>query len=280
MRTFKELYEQRLEEALITLGNKRPKFGQVVILAGGAGSGKGFVKDKLLGIEGKTFDVDELKKLALKSSLYKKKVKEEFGYELDKMNLKNSKDVSKLHDIVSTLKIPKKSQKAMFASIMTAAADRKPNLIFDVTMKDLKKLDTISRNVQELGYSKDNIHIVWVINDLEIALKQNSERDRVVDADILKDTHRGVSYTVSNIIKDGNIKKYMNGDFWFVFNKKYVDSILVNSKNGGEFVEKAIYTKIKEKGKAIKSMEKIGKEVIEKIKSYVPNAYVWAEVEK
>ena len=39
-----------LTEKLITFANKAyPKFGNVIIMAGGAGSGKGFVKDKLVG---------------------------------------------------------------------------------------------------------------------------------------------------------------------------------------------------------------------------------------
>lgn len=41
MKSFKDFTS--LDEALITFGGKAyPKFGQVVILAGGAGSGKGF----------------------------------------------------------------------------------------------------------------------------------------------------------------------------------------------------------------------------------------------
>ena len=51
-----EEYEE-LVEKLITFGNRAyPKFGTVVIMAGGAGSGKGFVKERLLGVEGFTFD--------------------------------------------------------------------------------------------------------------------------------------------------------------------------------------------------------------------------------
>lgn len=54
-------FKRFLNEALITFNKKAyPKFGQVVIMAGGAGSGKGFVKDKLVGVEGMVFDVDEL----------------------------------------------------------------------------------------------------------------------------------------------------------------------------------------------------------------------------
>lgn len=275
MKTYKQVVHDRLDEALITLGNKRPKFNQIIIMAGGAGSGKGFVQSNLLGVEGKTFDVDALKGLALKSNKYKAKVKQEFGYELDKMNLKNPKDVSTLHSIVDELGISDKHQKNMFTAIMASNPERKPNLIFDVTMKNLKKLDSISREVQELGYDKKDIHVIWVINELDTAIQQNMERSRTVSVDILKDTHRGVSYTVSNIIKDGNVRKFMDGDFWFVFNKKFSDSILSFSGEGGSYVKKALYTKIKERGKNMKSLEEIGDEYINKIKAYVPDKSVW-----
>jgi hypothetical protein len=59
-------FKSYINEALITLANKRPKYNNIVILAGGAGSGKGFINTNLLGIEGKTFDVDEIKRLGLK----------------------------------------------------------------------------------------------------------------------------------------------------------------------------------------------------------------------
>jgi hypothetical protein len=57
-----------LNETLVTFGGKAyPKYGNVVLLGGGAGSGKGFVLSKLLGIEGKVFDVDALKTFILKN---------------------------------------------------------------------------------------------------------------------------------------------------------------------------------------------------------------------
>ena len=58
-------FSEFLSEALMTFGpGAYPKFGNVVILAGGAGSGKGMQKDKLLGINGVNLDVDAIKKLA------------------------------------------------------------------------------------------------------------------------------------------------------------------------------------------------------------------------
>ena len=78
-------YEELLEK-LITFGGKAyPKFGNVVIMAGGAGSGKGFVKDTLVGIEGYTFDVDELKRLAVASPMIQKRVKKEMGKDIKKI---------------------------------------------------------------------------------------------------------------------------------------------------------------------------------------------------
>lgn len=57
-----------LMEKLITFGGEAyPKFGNIVLMAGGAGSGKGFVLSNLVGLEGKVFDVDELKTLASKT---------------------------------------------------------------------------------------------------------------------------------------------------------------------------------------------------------------------
>jgi hypothetical protein len=112
---FKELFEQEenlneelnlLLETLITFGGKAyPKFGNIVILAGGAGSGKGFIKDNLVGLEGMVFDVDHLKLMAGKSEKIRKKVMDEFGVDIAEIskNLRDPKNVSKLHEIIGDI---------------------------------------------------------------------------------------------------------------------------------------------------------------------------------
>lgn len=261
-------------EKLITLGGKAyPKFGNVVIMAGGAGSGKGFISSNLLGIEGKVFDVDALKSLSLRAKKIGELAKEKFGVDLGAMDLRNPDNVGTLHDIIGNeLNLPKKQQSAMFASILTAPSDRKPNLIFDVTMKDIKKLQDISRNIRRLGYECENIHIVWVINDIDVAIAQNQSRSRVVAQDILMQTHRGVALTMSDIVKGAvEVKQHMDGDIWFVFNKKGVDSTLQMSKTtkGAFAIKDAEMIKIKQKGKPL-DKKKLSNEVIDKIISYVP----------
>lgn len=282
-----------LLEALITFGGKAyPPFGNVVIMAGGAGSGKGFVKDKLVGIEGKTFDVDALKTLASKTPKIQKRVQDEFNVDLEQLasDLKDPDNVFKLHQIIGDeLKIPDKRQKLFYSSVLTAPAERKPNIIFDVTLKDLRKLEKITKSVQEIGYAKENIHIVWVVNDIEVAKAQNAKRDRTVPTEILVGTHRGASQTMADIVNMGtDLSKYMDGDIVFAFNKIGVDANVKTSDNagstmgvkskdtkGGMYIEDANYVYVKRKGQAPTPVEQLSKDIRHKIASYVPKNVEW-----
>jgi len=267
-----------LSEALITFGGQaHPKFGNVVIMAGGAGSGKGFVKDNLVGMSGKVFDVDELKSLAMRSKKINSLVKKEFDVDLMNMNLRNPKNVSKLHAIIGDeLNIPDKRKKAFYSSVLSAHPERKPNIIFDVTLKDLGKLEKLSYAVQELGYDKKKIHIVWVVNDIRVAAKQNVKRDRKVPTEILLNTHRGASQTMGDIIKmGGRISKYMDGDLVIAFNKVGVDGEVEKSSKGGMYIKKGEYFYVKNSGKATIPYSDIEASIKAKIKDYVPKSIDW-----
>lgn len=273
---------QRFEEiceALITFGGKAyPKFNNIVIMAGGAGSGKGFVLSNLVGIEGYKFDVDELKTLASKSEAIQKRVRSEFGVDIADLasKLKDPENVSKLHEIISSMGVDDRRTRLLYKSIAQGAADRKPNIIFDVTLKDLRKLEKLTRAVTALGYDKKDIHIVWVVNDLEVAQKQNLERDRVVPPEILVNTHRGVSQTMADIIDMGStLKKYMDGDIVFAFNKFKVDSELTKSDKGGQYIKKSNYFYVKRRGKNPTSVDELSKDVRNKLKQYTPKPQNW-----
>ena len=204
---YKEFITEQLvlQEKLITFGGKAyPKFNQVVVLAGGAGSGKGFVLSNIMGIEGKTFDVDAIKKAVQNSVKAKAMVLKDFGVDVSELNLKDPENVRKLHALLAQTKLLKGNQEALFANLETLQGknERLPNLIFDVTLKDAKKLTKISSEVVALGYQKEDIHLVWVINDINMARSQNATRDRVVPEDILLDTHVGANKTILDLIQD------------------------------------------------------------------------------
>ena len=277
---FETLFKQ-INEKLITFGGQAyPKAGHVVILAGGAASGKGFIKDELLGIEGFSFDVDNLKSLALRTPKLIDKIKDEFGHDITKFKLNKSSDVSILHDIIGhQMGLQNKKLTALYTSILTTQQHDKPNLIFDVTLKNLKKLDSISRGVSQLGYDKKNIHIVWVLNDLEIAKIQNKnpDRGREVDVDILVNTHQGVSQTMAQIVSmDDRLSKYMDGAIIVAFNQIYVDSELVKSPRGGKYLKQAEYIYLKKQGKPPLRRSDLSDAILNKIASYAPPVDDWS----
>ena len=198
---------------------------------------------------------------------------------MSKMNLTKEDDVAQLHDIVANeLNLSNKQQIRFFANALFQRADLKPNVIFDVTLKDLRKLDNITRVVQASGYEKKNIHIVWVVNDIEVAKAQNlnPDRGRVVPVEILINTHRGASQTMLDIVNMGSgLKKYMDGDIVFAFNKINVDGELAKSKKGGSYIKDANYFYVKRAGSKPIPHKKMSTDLLAKIAGYVPNSNSW-----
>ena len=172
---------------------------------------------------------------------------------------------------------------------MSAHPDRKPNLIFDVTLKSVSKLEKIAMMASELGYKKENIHIVWVLNDLDTALVQNAERDRRVSDDILKNTHIHVNYQMKDFMTGGtNMRRYMDGHFFIAFNKKYADSLVkvsmetskdtvIPGKGGsGMYIKDAFYVEVKPKLGVVKSLDKLSDDVVKRLKERVPDKSIWS----
>lgn len=281
MLDFDNWLKNNINEKLITFGGRAyPKFGNVVILAGGTGSGKDFQLEELLGIEGRIFDVDHLKTLALSTPKILKEITERMDLTPEEIDLKNPEHVKMIHDIISTvMRLPEKRDVALAKSlpiiddILLKKHDKKPNLIFNVTLKNLNKLWDIGMYTKKMGYESHNIHIVWIINDIELAKIQNLERERVVPTEILINTHEGVSTTMADILNMGNnIKKFMDGDIWFSFNKRGVNTNLQTSKFGGQWLKDADYFRVKSAGKHQISISELDPKVKNMISSYVPKA--------
>ncbi len=268
-------YLQTMDEVLLTFGNKRPRFNQAIILAGGAGSGKGFVIDNLIGIDAKVMDVDQIKGRIIHPGTPKlnKKILDKYGIDVTKMDLTNPKDVSLLHSINDEMGISKKVQANFFKDLERQSKyNRLPNVIFDSTAKSEKKIKDITDELALAGYKKENIHLVWVINDINTAKAQNldPERGRVVPEDILVQTHELVAANMSVLLKSNKLDNYFGGDIYFVFNKKFVDSSVGSTKKGGFYVKDALIVKVKQKGKRSMSYGEIADDFVKKIKNYIP----------
>ena len=90
-KTFKQ--KGALEEAVITFNGKTyPKNNNILILAGGGASGKGFAIDNMIAFEGKHLDVDSVKEQLLKfkeGSNFDNEYYKAYGKHLSECDLKN-----------------------------------------------------------------------------------------------------------------------------------------------------------------------------------------------
>ncbi len=193
-----------LDEKLI-LHNGGAKYGQVVFLAGGAGSGKGFaLKNFMEGEKFKVIDVDILKKHFLELS----KLSDKYP-ELKGIDLKNPKDVTTLHRWVASRGLKDKIIKGILKDV---DPDHLPNLVIDTTLRDLGDIYQWVGYLYYKGYKPTDIHITWVLADYKVALKRNKERERSVPDEVVISTHAGAAMTMAEMIKRAKPPKDIDGE--------------------------------------------------------------------
>jgi hypothetical protein len=157
-------------------------------------SGKGFSINNFIETHKfKIRDVDAWKTSFLKLAKLKNKYPEIQG-----LDLKKPDDVSKLHVFISDKKIKKNTMKWL---LWNANKDRLPNIIFDVTGKDISDIVSLIPQLLEAGYDAKKINLIWVLTNYKVALKRNTERSRTVRDDVVLTTHEGAAKTFLNIMK-------------------------------------------------------------------------------
>ena len=253
-----------LEEKLIVYGGGK-KYGQIVFLAGGAGSGKGFASEKFMQKDlFRVRDVDEWKKAFIKLSADMKRYSELKG-----LNLRNPDDVFKLHMAVKKMGIKGRSLQLLLRDVRP---DRLPNIMFDITFKDTDEIDEAMPMLLRAGYQPRDIHITWVLTNYHIAVKQNKERDRVVPDDIMISTHTGAATSMYNVIK-GNLPRGVDGQVNIVLNNRNNTVMFKSSDFADKKVENVQdfeYFRIKREGQRIDTSEKALEKVMTWVKSNIP----------
>ena len=266
---------QYLEEKLI-LFNGGKKFGQVVFMAGGAGSGKGFAISNFL--EGEKFkirDVDEYKKAFLKLDSVKQR-----HPELQGLDLRNGQDVFTLHKFIQDKKVVDKTLNLL---LKDARGDTLPNILFDITAKDTRKIPEIVSQLLSVGYKAANIHVVWVLTNYSVAVMNNKNRDRVVPDDILLQTHEGAARTMWKYINTG-LPRGVDGAFHIILNNRENTVFHVNAKGekldgkrdkNGKLIRAMVVKdfksiEMKKSGKSMQNKESMMREIHSWIKDNVP----------
>ena len=270
MLTFSQfLAEKYLEEKLI-MYNQGKRYGQIVFLAGGAGSGKGFAISNFMEKEKfKVRDVDEWKKAFMKIADAQDKYPEIKG-----LNLKNSNDVAKIHMFVKKMGIKDKTIDLMLAD---ANSRHLPNIMFDITMKDANDIDQYMPKLIKAGYDAKNVHLTWVLTNYAVAIVNNRNRPRVVADDIMLLSHEGAATSMYEVIK-GKLPRGLNGSVRVILNNlentiAWVDPDTKKpmlTKQGNIKVKDFTYLTIKKEGKSIGPEMDVKRQLLGWIAANVP----------
>jgi cytidylate kinase len=182
-----------LTEAKVNLGGGA-KYGQIILLMGGAGSGKSTATRKYVNTRG-----------------YK---------------VINPDDITK---------IGKKKLDLMMASIKLAPADKKPNLVLDRTFSHPREIERVVPDLIDAGYKPKNIHIVFVMTDVEIAVERNRSRDRTIPDEVVMRTNRGARINFYRLFfKGSEATALVDGDYYVVINR---GAEIVKVKSAGQRID-------------------------------------------
>ena len=240
--------EEQLNEKLLVYNNRKP-YGQVVFLAGGAGSGKGFALKHFIDKEMfKVRDVDQMKKqLQILNRMGKididgiiKKFGKNIpaseienirsiqsqGFQLRNLQLKQPNHVRALHQLVKAMGIKDSSLEKLLVG--KDNPETLPNILFDITAKDVTDITKVVPMLKKVGYKSSNVHLTWILTNFMTAMENNKQRERMVPEDILLKTHEGAANTVWGLITKA-MPKGVNGR---------VDVILNNPKHTVKYKDK------------------------------------------
>ena len=268
---------QQLDEKLIIVG-KGKRYGQIMFLAGGAGSGKGFaIQNFLEGDKFKVRDVDEWKKALMKVGELKKKWPEIKGLDLRKPN-----DVARLHMFVKEKGIKDKTLDRMLGDAIRSGSAKKgtlPNILFDITLKEIGDIKEVLPSLVEAGYDSKNMHLTWVLTNYHVAVKNNADRERVVPADILLQTHVGAAKTMVDIIR-GKSPPGIDGAVNVILNNRentipFTDTdgkVRTGNKAKNIVVKDFTYLNMKKEGKKFNNEAAVQKQLYSWISKNVPDS--------
>lgn len=237
---------QLINERLVVINNDK-KYGQVIFMAGGSASGKGFaIKNFISSASYKVRDVDEMKTMYLKFNALTKRYPE-----LDDIDLKRPADVAKLHAFVKEKGIKDKTFDLLLSG---KSQETLPNIIFDITAKDKEDITDVIPRLIGVGYKPENIHLVWVLANYASAVKSNRERARTVPDDVILGAHEGAAKTVMSFVRRG-LPHGLNGEFVVINANRDATQFLPGSGRKGKFeggapvVAKMDYVRLKKPGR-------------------------------
>lgn len=211
---------------------KTPNEGQVIVMAGAAGSGKNYTIQKYTDINQKfkVLDIDEIKFLILKSdkifNRFKKFLKDVEAPYADftdsdlksKSILKDTIFVDYLYEFMNLTGIPRNRLGVFLRAGQNK--DRLPNVLLNTTFSNTSALDEKLLVLLESGYRPENVHLIWVFASREKSMARNLTRDRTVSDEYLERSFMDSLKNIKSFVTGGvgDLNKKIKGKMWAVIN--------------------------------------------------------------
>jgi len=198
---------------VVVEGVNDPGILKAVFLAGGPGSGKTWVARGLFGIPDRVnVSQSGLKMVNSDKELKFLLNKYGFGTNLDllpdelfrQLTDPSYSDYSGLRTFAKELTGVRKKQ----------YMDGRLGMIIDGTGDDFKEIRQQKKEVEKKGY---DTYMIFINTSLEVALKRNENRDRVLPEKIVRDSHRAVTKNI------GGLQGLFGGNFLIIDNNKDLD---------------------------------------------------------
>ena len=191
MEAYKKWLKKTLKVELVEAIND-PGILKAVFLAGGPGSGKTYVAKGLFGIPDR-INVSQSGMKMVNSDKELKFLLNKYGFGTDLDSLPD--------EVFANLTSPKDPQYSglrNFAKDLTKERQRlymegRLGMIIDGTGDDFAKISAEKKELEALGY---DCYMIFVNTTLEVALKRNENRDRVLPRSIVEASHREVNKNV------------------------------------------------------------------------------------
>ena len=247
-----------LEEDLIEEGINDPGILKAIFLAGGPGSGKGFISKGLFGIPKKVeVSAFGLKVVNSDSELERMLNKYGFGTDLDDMpdelfRQLTDPDYEDYSGLRSRAKELTDSRKKMYMN-------GRIGVIIDGTGAKFKNIKEQKKELEEIGY---DTYMVFVHTDLDVAQKRNMERARKLNPELVETSWNDVQkYKISYQGLFGNANYLMVDNSKTLGEKAAIDKFDMLMKKGiNKFIKKPVKNY---RGKKWIAKQKIMKESID-----------------
>ena len=172
------------------------------------------------------------------------------GFNLRNFNLKKPDHVSALHNLVKAMGLKEKTLEKLLMGKNNPEV--LPNIMFDITAKDVSDITGIIPQLKKAGYQSKNVHLTWVLTNYVTAMENNKGRARMVPEDILLKTHEGAANTVWGLVTKA-MPRGLNGRCDVILNNPQ-HTVFYKDKDGNDvkgIAKGFLSLPIKKEGKGI-----------------------------